>query len=221
MKHLFLCAALTITALAVIASCDTESRTEPALGRGLSDGDFAQASPAFQDGGYTVTSYLDFDPLYQFGKTGGSVLLRSDPDVGLWGEDYYGYWAEPFALDGNSLSYIIGLTHTTYDFEPLADGSVDIVKTLVVQPYLGGSPTTTVTEVGNAVLTGPAPVPCPDQDGDNETDVTCGGADCNDDDPTVYPWAREICRDGIDQDCSGSDASCDCYNHRGRFRACR
>jgi len=44
-----------------------------------------------------------------------------------------------------------------------------------------------------------------DQDGDG---YTPNQSDCNDNDATVYPGAEEICEDGIDQDCSGSDAIC-------------
>lgn len=50
--------------------------------------------------------------------------------------------------------------------------------------------------------------PCLDVDGDGHTDASCGGDDCNDGDPTVYPGGSEICGDGIDQSCSGGDLPC-------------
>jgi len=44
--------------------------------------------------------------------------------------------------------------------------------------------------------------PC-DDDEDGYADLSCGGDDCDDEDPAVYPGADEIC-DGKDSDCDGN-----------------
>ena len=44
-----------------------------------------------------------------------------------------------------------------------------------------------------------------DNDGDGFTE---NQGDCNDNDNSIYPDAEEICGDGIDQDCDGSDLPC-------------
>ena len=44
-------------------------------------------------------------------------------------------------------------------------------------------------------------------DNDGDGDSTCQG-DCDETDPTIYLYAPEICGDGIDQDCNGSDLTC-------------
>jgi len=44
-----------------------------------------------------------------------------------------------------------------------------------------------------------------DDDYDGYTEVQ---GDCNDEDVAVYPGASEICGDGVDQDCNGSDLTC-------------
>ena len=45
--------------------------------------------------------------------------------------------------------------------------------------------------------------PCWDLDGDGYTDEACGGDDCDDSAPEVFPGAEEICDNGIDDDCNG------------------
>ena len=48
-----------------------------------------------------------------------------------------------------------------------------------------------------------------DIDNDDYVDKTCGGNDCNDEDPLVNPGADEICDDEIDQDCDATDEGSD------------
>lgn len=50
-----------------------------------------------------------------------------------------------------------------------------------------------------------------DKDGDGHSPAVCGGDDCNDADPTIFPGHSEVC-DGLDNDCDGTidnDATCD------------
>jgi hypothetical protein len=42
-----------------------------------------------------------------------------------------------------------------------------------------------------------------DRDNDGYIDVKCGGDDCNDLNPNVYPGHLEVCTDGSDNDCNG------------------
>ncbi len=51
------------------------------------------------------------------------------------------------------------------------------------------------------------PPVCVPTDFDQDAVDTCHG-DCDDADPTVNPDAVEVCGDGVDNDCSGTDRSC-------------
>ena len=47
--------------------------------------------------------------------------------------------------------------------------------------------------------------PCPDG---VDCDTVCANQDCMPNDGAIFPGAREICEDGIDQNCTGRDSAC-------------
>ena len=62
---------------------------------------------------YVEVVNYDYDPLYRFGIEGDEVLLRTDPTVTTWGEDYWGYWDEPYTMVNNQVFY----THRTDPYD--------------------------------------------------------------------------------------------------------
>lgn len=99
---------------------------------------------------YEIYRAVDHDPLYRFSisTSGDLMLFQTDSTVTSWGSDYWGYWSDPYDYLNGQVEYIIGLTHTTYIFDPLPNDKFDVTKILVVTPYTGGPATTTITNPG-------------------------------------------------------------------------
>lgn len=106
-------------------------------------------SASLYNGSYQLLEVVDFDPLWKFHISGNNITLETDPTVTSWGNDYWGYWDEPFPLEGNTLTYIAGgLTKTTYTFDVLDNGNIDVRKLVIVTQYLSGDTTMNFSHPG-------------------------------------------------------------------------
>lgn len=134
-------------------SSDVELRNGNGKGKGKKDkGDYGDdnGDSVHYASTYALFQAVDNDPLFRISisESGDLMLLETDPSVTSWGSDYWGFWSDPFDYVNMEVSYTIGLTHTTYHFEQLPGNKMDVTKTLVVQPYPSGEPTTMVTHPG-------------------------------------------------------------------------
>lgn len=104
---------------------------------------------------YELVQMDEADPLFRYSisESGDLVLLETNPDIGLWGSDFYGSWSDPFPYANNEVNYQTGLTDVTYQFDPISNTQIDVTRILVTSPYTGGPPNTTITHVGIFELT--------------------------------------------------------------------
>lgn len=153
------CAITTFLALLPLTGCDGPLASEldpgelsivaearPDRGR-KTKRDGSEPEPAPTYAWYSLAVPDDGDPLSRFGLDGDLVLLESDPDAAGWGTDYWGYWSEPFILVDGTVTYVDGLTETTYSFAPVGE-AFDVSREVVVRSYLGGASSVTRSHVG-------------------------------------------------------------------------
>ncbi|MBN2807980.1 MAG: DUF1566 domain-containing protein [Deltaproteobacteria bacterium] len=104
-------------------------------------------------------------------------------------------WMNIFFGASGSISNLDGTIKVSFEHNTGAPRSAQI--TITAPGAINSPHTVTVIQAGDPLAT--------DNDGEGYSE---NQGDCNDANSSIYPGAVEICGDGIDQDCNGSDLAC-------------
>jgi hypothetical protein len=97
----------------------------------------------------------------------------------------------------------------TWNTAGLTQGSTHVIDA-VAYPLHASTELSKSSRIAVSIGTGaPAPA-CVDSDVDGYGTNCALGLDCNDANANIHPGASEVCGNGVDEDCSGSDLVCVC-----------
>ena len=184
------------------ADCDdTDPSINPGLYEGISDDNCSDGKDNDCDGlADTDAECILSCCIFHSWPVGGNCV--SSPPCSIYEEgscckewsDIYGFYAGCFPADYDNDGFIGGQCDgdDCDDEDPAVHPGAEEICENTIDDDCDGFADTYDTDCGEC-----------DDDSDGYDDEACGGADCDDTDPDIYPGADEICDNGIDDDCDG------------------